>query len=584
MNLISRLRKILEQATRDVDDTPTAPLRPATPKAAPAMSARVVPLRPAMQPAGRAEETSLKRIEHLDDVPANMGSFAKLADGVVPLPPTTRKHVVVLKTDENRCIILLHGDSARSSSEHMTVRTLLRQARWIVDGIYIASSPVFDALSKSDDNAKHVEVGEGESAQIFDTILARAKESGATDIHICIREQSAKVLFRINKLLHPLISEDREKAIAAVSVAYNKLADPHSRSKEDPQFSPVRSLYCSIERVVSGERYRIRYQSYKVAGGLDVVLRMLPSDVMKVRTLDNLGYSASHIEQLTLANASSHGAIFIAGPTNSGKSTTLATLTIMNPDRLFFKNCSIEDPVEHRLYGTSQIPVQRDITRSDAAGFAEALRSLLRADPDNINVGEMRDKETADLVVAATLSGHLTRSTIHANSALGIVGRLTAEPMLLPRAVLASQDFLLALVYQELMPTLCQCSLPAEELLGRDYLGYIEHKFQVSTANMRVAKPNGCPKCRGGVNGMTVAAEIVVPSADILQALGDGKDTLARSLWRSSRLTGFDDPDMTGKTALEHALFKSLNGLIDPRAVERIKPFKAYDVHSIGAE
>lgn len=506
--------------------------------------------------------------------------------GTIPLLPEARKLVTALLIGAMRVVIVVNGDSARASSAFKTLRSSLRHQGYDIAGLYVSTAQVFTSIVDPAQDEEGRKVESADSIKLMDRIFDTAVRRKASDIHICVREEECKVLLRIHGLMVPVMNLRPEEAIEAVGVAYNKLAVERSQSKKDPQFNKNASQYCMIERFIDGGKWRIRYQSVKAEGGFDVVMRLLRGDaITKSLSLAELGYEESHQEQLRLA-IQKPGALFLAGVTGSGKTTTQMTLMTLDPDRHRYKSYTVEDPVEYRIFGVTQYPIQRDISaEEDSAPFTEAIRVLMRADPDNIMIGELRDKDTCNVFVPAVLSGHRVMTTVHASSGFGIIGRLTFEPIEMPRMVLAGKNFIAALVYQALLPTLCPlCSLPARDKLSEEYLDYIGAKFDVDTSGIRVTGP-GCASCKGGaegVAGQTVVAEIVIPDLQMLRMIREGDDVGAELLWRQNRQAGFDDPNMNGKTAFEHAIYKCLKGLIDPRHIEMFfESFRTYEMVSI---
>jgi type II secretory ATPase GspE/PulE/Tfp pilus assembly ATPase PilB-like protein len=184
----------------------------------------------------------------------------------------------------------------------------------------------------------------------------------------------------------------------------------------------------------------------------------------------------------------------------------------------------------------------------------------------------------------AVESGHQIFTTVHATSAFGIIKRLISPQIGLTRDVLAADDFISALVYQRLIPVNCKhCSKPAIEVLSSEILADLETRWQLDVYRMRCASDGGCPHCqtRGykpdaaveegaklGVSGVTVISEIVVPTDELRELIAEGKDMQAKRMWRGTRRTGFDDSDMTGKTAFEHGIYKASLGIVDIRFVE----------------
>lgn len=536
----------------------------------------------------REEESEQRyiRVKELDQLP-RYTSILSEKNGEIPSTDAGRKVALAVKIGALKAAIILNGDPARASNEYRSIRNSLRHYGYSIGSVYIATQEVFNAVHRSADkkldNSEYRRIHENaESIKTFDMILEAGVKANASDIHICIRENGAIVLIRIHGIMKQIMTLSTDEAIEAVGVAYNKLAVETSRSRTAPQFNQRAKQYCMIDRVVHGHRWRFRYQSSNVEDGLDVVMRILPAQMIaKTKSLAELGYEESQKEMMRLAMMRSVGAIFIAGETGSGKSTTLMTLMTMEPERSRYKWYSIEDPVEYKMHGVSQIPVQRDTSDDDNAPFIEAFRALLRMDPNVMMIGEIRDKETADLFAPAVMSGHRCLTTVHAPSGFGIVARLGSAPIMMPRTILAGKRFISALIYQSLVPTLCpHCSMLASDVLDHNYLSYIQEKFSVDTSRIRVASGKNCghPNCVNGVAGQTVAAEVIIPDSQMLILLREGKDAEAETMWRMTRTAGFDNPDMNGKTAFEHALYKCLNGKVDPRHLEEtFESFRTYE-------
>ncbi|MFO0151675.1 MAG: hypothetical protein ACK52D_01400, partial [Burkholderiales bacterium] len=225
---------------------------------------------------------------------------------------------LALESDEKKTFVLLNGDAAQYAHEYRALCSLLRHKGYAIDAAYLSPQPVYESflkvakesaaelrrlasLAAPDNNegqpgnpgqqnspqaAKNTEAleylvkGTAPSISAFYKILEKGVSLGASDIHICIREKGAKVLMRIFGQVEPVISMSREDALEAVGVAYNKLASENSRSRTAHQFNPRDKQYCTIEVAIAKQRWRIRYQSTNVEGGLDVVLRLLASDLI----------------------------------------------------------------------------------------------------------------------------------------------------------------------------------------------------------------------------------------------------------------------------------------------------------------
>ena len=407
----------------------------------------------------------------------------------------------------------------------------------------------------------------------FNLLIESALMMDASDVHLEFRDQTEiKVRFRVHGKLRAhhrsaVLFEDYSAMLDAVTAAYNSRADPSSRSHN--HFDDHAHQSCSIPLTVKGRQYQLRLQSIKENRGLDVVLRLLLNEAREadVMTVEDLGYAFDQVEILENAVHRSPGLLIIAGETGSGKSTTLRTL--MTYERQSGKKFySIEDPVEYIQPHVTQIPIQRKAESGGDSAFGAASRVVLRGDPDKIMPGEIRDAETAAFAKSMTETGHQVLSTVHASSCFGILQRLTSDELAMPLHAVASPNFLVALVYQKLMPELCgECRVPARERLSAQQMKVIE-KLGYRTENIYVVG-DGCPACKHrGTTRQTVAAEVCEIEEHMLPLIAE------RRFWeleRNARVRSDGDPNsprMQGKNAMEHALFKMSLGLIDPSDVE----------------
>lgn len=508
--------------------------------------------------------------------------------GALSLPDFQQKEVALLSTGAATAV-LIATDKFYGSSHHLTLVARAERANVKVSESLIAEDSGVLALIYEKDrrhlsNKQSENEFKAESVQFFESVIAEAVRRRATDVHMFIREETGIIVFRVDSLMRKYRECPSSTLNEAAGVAYTKLAEESSRSH--PSYNSRFPQSCSIVLNAIAERsLNLRYQSIPVVGGSDVVLRLLfTDDANKASpTLEALGYEASQRRLMTLAARRTVGAILLAGVTGSGKSTTLKTMMTMNPDRHLWKQYSVEDPAEYVLPGVSQVSVQRkaDATMEGASSnpFVAAMRTIMRGDPDEIMVGEVRDEETGSLLKTMVQSGHQVYTTVHAVSAIEVVERMSSDEIGISRQTLASRNFISALVYQRLLPKNCErCCVPADGNLEEPYLHLIETKFGLSRATMKVASASGCDYCDGtGVRGQTVAAEVIAPNSTILKHVRAGQDIEAEEAWRMTRSADFDDPDCDGKTAFEHGLYKVSRGIIDPRTLEdAFEPFESY--------
>ncbi|HTH93301.1 MAG TPA: GspE/PulE family protein [Candidatus Paceibacterota bacterium] len=246
--------------------------------------------------------------------------------------------------------------------------------------------------------------------KIVAVIIEHAVEGLASDIHIENTGSAVNVRYRVDGTLHttlvlPLGSFD---AIIARIKILSKLRLDEKRKPQDGSFATV----------IDGRKIEFRVSTFPAYYGEKVVLRILDSE-HGVKNLDDLDMTPEDLQMVKEGLARPYGLILISGPTGSGKSTTLYSM-LSAVDKEGSNVVSLEDPVEYQIPGVTQSQVMPEIGYT----FASGLRSILRQDPNIIMVGEIRDKETAELAIQAALTGHLVLSTIHTNSAIGIIPRL----------------------------------------------------------------------------------------------------------------------------------------------------------------
>jgi type IV pilus assembly protein PilB len=299
--------------------------------------------------------------------------------------------------------------------------------------------------------------------KLVHSIIADAIEQGASDIHIDPGEGDMRVLFRIDGVLSQTSTLKRSMATSVISRVkiMSEMDISERRVPQDGRFALT----------VTGRRVDVRVTTLPLVHGEGAYLRILDKGVT-VRGLESLGMQRTEQDRFAYAISRPNGAVLVTGPTGSGKSTTLyAALGAVNDGSRSI--LTIEDPVESRIAGVKQMQV------APKAGmtFAGGLRAMLRADPDVIMVGEIRDRETAHIAVEAALTGHLVLSTLHTRDAPSALGRLMdmgIEPFLISSAI----DCIVA---QRLVRTLCaHCKRPskAPESLLAEYGLYESEAFE----------------------------------------------------------------------------------------------------------
>lgn len=408
--------------------------------------------------------------------------------------------------------------------------------------------------------------------RLFDEIAYTAYSRGASDIHLTSTFGRAFIKFRVHGNLEHYADMSVDKMGALMASAYNTLVE---RGSTKGGYNAADQQDGLIERSYAEGLIRFRYNHMPLApNGVDHTLRIIPIGVdQKRKTMETLGYSVDQCDALDRAFANRGGMILFAGTTGSGKSTTMANKLMEIAERHEGKKIrTIEEPVEYRIVGAYQTPVKR--IKGDSSDFLNVMRAALRADPDILGVGEIRDIHTAELAIHAVRSGHLCVSSIHAESSLGVYDRLAG--MGVPRADLSAINLVAGFVYQALVPVLCpHCKVPSREaaaearhkkLMRR--LSAVSEDWEESMDQVFFARPGGCGKCSGrGVVGRTVAAEFHRPTPGMLDAIRQQNPV---RLYEANRMQAAGRPrgDMTGRDAMEHAVFKMFTGIVCPSHVE----------------
>ena len=334
--------------------------------------------------------------------------------------------------------------------------------------------------------------------KLVNAIMTQAVGDRASDVHLEPQEKNVRIRFRVDGVLHEPMPAAPKNIQGGLISRLKVMADLNIAEKRIPQDG-------RISMKVGGKALDLRVATLPTVHGEKVVIRVLDKSNALLR-LEDLGFLETSYEQFSRSFKKPYGAILVTGPTGSGKSTTMySTLNILNEED---KNIiTVEDPVEYRLPGVNQVQV------NPKAGltFASALRSILRADPDIVLIGEIRDKETATIAIEAALTGHLVLSSLHTNDAPSAISRLVemdVETFLVASAI----D---AVVAQRLARKLCErCKVAYEpsqpELVAA---GYPEWMWGDITELFR---HQGCPACSNtGFRGRIGLYEVMPMTEEI---------------------------------------------------------------------
>lgn len=354
--------------------------------------------------------------------------------------------------------------------------------------------------------SRDARVTEDDAVAICDELLQAALLRGASDIHLDPSERIVRVRFRVDGVLETY-RELTPEAYAGVSSRFKVLAELDIAERRAPQDGRF-SARIGPEQI----QVDIRTATLPTRHGERITLRLLASHSDGV-TLTSLGMSDQQRELFEHALQLPYGLVLLTGPTGSGKSTTL----FAGLNRLLATRggnvLTIEDPIEYEIQGTSQI----EVDSADKVNFNKALRSILRHDPDVIMIGEIRDAETADIAMKAALTGHLVLSTLHTNTAPGVLTRLF--DMGLQRYLVAAT--LRLAVAQRLVRKLCQRCKVEHRLTAREAISLGDPSLE----GQIVYEPGGCLYCAGrGFTGRMALFEMLPLDEELSRAVADGID------------------------------------------------------------
>lgn len=376
--------------------------------------------------------------------------------------------------------------------------------------------------------------------RLVNTILEQAVREKASDVHIEPSESETRVRMRIDGALFNTI--DIPKNLHPPLIARIKiLSEMDISEKRRPQDGRILIM-------VANKKIDLRVSTLPSINGEKAVLRLLAQDNEHTE-IEKLGFDEQQADLLRTVVGSAHGILLITGPTGSGKSTTLYSLLgiINRPETNII---TIEDPVEYSMYGITQVQINEKIGLT----FGNALRSILRQDPDKLMVGEIRDTETAHLAVRVALTGHLVLSTLHTNDAPSSVNRLV--DMGVPNFLLASS--IRAIAAQRLVRKLCPNCKKMIEVSEE-----ISKQVDIPVGT-KVYSPVGCNACRTtGYSGRTVISEVMVIDSELRDMISNAAQTHEiRDYARSHGMTSLRESAykkvIDGVTSIEEMLLATM--------------------------
>jgi general secretion pathway protein E len=407
-----------------------------------------------------------------------------------------------------------------------------------VDDYDVDLNETIDLLESGDDEAPVI--------RFVNSLIFRAVKEKASDIHIEPFEKNVIVRFRIDGVLYDVHQVPKQLA-AAIASRIKVMGELNIAEKRIPQDGRFKIK-------IAAREIDIRLATVPVVFGERIVMRLLDKSSV-VLDLPTLGFLPRDMVTINSLTNKKYGIFLVTGPTGSGKSTTLSAALkgILSPERNII---TVEDPVEYQLPGVGQIAVNAKVGLT----FASGLRSILRQDPDVVMVGEIRDRETAEIAINASLTGHLVLSTIHTNDAPGAITRLVdmgIEPFLVSSSIVG---VLAQRLIRKVCNTCAETFEPTDDLLKPAGLSKDEFNTRFNTVKPLLKKAVGCSECRfTGYRGRTVIYEMMVMSDEIREQILNQKDasTIRRTAvtqgMRGLRVSAIEKL-LAGTTTLEEVI------------------------------
>jgi general secretion pathway protein E len=457
--------------------------------------------------------SKLLEVDYLKDIPVNdipvdlvRNLPIKYAQekGALPFREESERVIVLTSNPFNSSVVedlrVLYGKSihlifASTAKIQDAINKVYEKSTAGFDGLegveeeeYDLDEPIVDLLEAGDDDAPVI--------KLVNTLLFRAVKEKASDIHIEPYERDLVVRFRIDGVLYDIYKPPKrfQNAITSRIKVMGNLNIAEKRLPQDGR----------IPLKLAGKDIDVRLNSVPTSHGERLVMRLQDRSNV-VLELEQLGFPPDTLEVMAKLLGKTHGIILVTGPTGSGKSTTLYA-ALMKINSIERNIITVEDPVENRIHGIGQIQVNSKIGLT----FANGLRAILRQDPDVIMIGEIRDFETAEIAINASLTGHLVLSTIHTNDSAGAVPRLIdmgCEPFLISSSILG-------ILAQRLARVLCPHCKATYTPTDEDLVTLEITREQAGKG--KFFRAVGCNQCnQKGYIGRTVISELLVISDEL---------------------------------------------------------------------
>ena len=448
----------------------------------------------------------------LDFVDLSQIRLDMAAVNVLPPEVAKRCELVPIAREGERTLVVAMADPANvvaiddvEIQTGMIVRATVATREDILSVIAQMSrldSPVSDAVSEEPEEPVEIidlqhAATETPIVKLVNSLLSQAVAQGASDIHFEPETREMRVRVRVDGVLNK-VAQIPARMVPGVVSRIKIMSELDISERRMPQDG-------RLGLTIEGTQIDIRVVTLPTVNGESVVMRILDRSNALIE-LSRLGLDDAACARLEAAIRHVHGSVLVTGPTGSGKSTTLyaALNTLNTPDKNII---TIEDPVEYQLAGITQIPVN---PRSGLS-FASGLRSMMRADPDIIMVGEIRDRETAQISIEAALTGHLVLSTLHTNDAPSSITRLV-EMGIEPFLVASSVRCVIAQRLARLLCSSCKRSVTLDASVLRDAGFAVDHDIEAY-------EPVGCMRCGDSGYRGRIGIYEVMPISDAIRAL-----------------------------------------------------------------
>jgi type II secretory ATPase GspE/PulE/Tfp pilus assembly ATPase PilB-like protein len=547
-------------------------------------TANVAPIAPApLRSSTPANDQVAAHFKTLSEVPRWKRVLSFTEGPLAGMKDADRGSMAVIEIS-TQAVLVVHANNDQALQLEL-VKGKLREAAFDVSVATAAEHVIAAIRSGAGDGHNgqrpHRATGASEFSLATSEWIEYAIANRATDIHIETRGNQGLVRFRVDGEI-----EDMKAAHGGVYPAgfvkscmgslFNN--DQQTKSGSAALFDAEKFLFCMVPYEGEKNSLKLRFQSLKGNEGPKTVLRLLHVDHnIPTRTFKELGYADSHVELWEQAMQTPSGMVLIAGVTGSGKSTSQKSFIELNPNTPRSAVWTIEDPVEYPIRGAHQIHMQRDLSNPEdsARRYAETVAALMRADPDVVMLGEIRDRFSSNAAQQLAETGHMALGTVHAHLLSGIVPRLVNPEIGMSRDILTAPNMATLFAYQALVAKLCPvCADSTEQAAKADTrIGTIAAdlaSLNLDVSQLRWKHVGGCGHCsdRGTID-QTVVAEMLMPDEDWLKHIRASNDTMAVEVYRSTSNRLLKDPNMTGKTVFEHTLYKALTGMVDARQCSR---------------